>query len=110
MKKFIRIKVHDKYNKKCAYCGNKISLEEMKIDHLIPQSKGGTDDLENLMPSCEICNHYKDSHNFNKFKYLVNNIIVKIKKLYIIKVAIRYNLIQFKEFSGFYFETLNNDK
>lgn len=106
MKNSLRIKVLNKYNKKCAYCGNEISLEDMKIDHFTPQSKGGTDDFENLLPACEICNHYKNSHNFNKFKYLLNNIIKKIKKLYIIKVAMRYDLIEFKEFSHFYFEDI----
>lgn len=104
MKPALRNNVLNKYNKKCAYCGNDITLEDMKIDHIIPQSKGGTDNLDNLMPACEICNHYKDSHNINKFKYLLNNIIKKIKKLYIIKVAMRYGLIEFKEFSNFYFE------
>lgn len=104
MKPVLRNNVLNKYNKKCAYCGNGITLEDMKIDHIIPQSKGGTDDLDNLMPACEICNHYKDSHNLNKFKYLLKNITKKISKLYIIKVAMRYGLIEFKEFSNFYFE------
>lgn len=104
MKHSLRIKVLNKYNKKCAYCGNDITIEDMKVDHILPQSKGGTDDMDNLMPACEICNHYKDSHNLIKFKYLLNNIIKKIKKLYIIKVAMRYGLIEFKEFSNFYYE------
>jgi 5-methylcytosine-specific restriction endonuclease McrA len=105
----IRKKVLDKYNKKCAYCGKEILMDEMKIDHYVPKSKGGTDDLDNLLPACDICNHYKDSHNINKFKYLLLNIIKKIKKLYIVKVAMRYDLIEFKEFSEFYYERLSSD-
>lgn len=104
MDSLLRKEVYFKYNKKCAYCGNEISLNEMKVDHLVPKSKGGLDEIENLMPSCEICNHYKDSHNIHKFKYLMTGIINKIKKLYIIKVAMRYGLIEFKNFTTFYYE------
>jgi 5-methylcytosine-specific restriction endonuclease McrA len=110
MKESLRKSVLDKYNNKCAYCGNNISLDEMKIDHFIPQSKGGTDDFENLMPACDICNHYKDSHNIHKFNFAMQNIINKIKKLYIIKVAIRYGLISFKEFTEFYYQTIDRKK
>lgn len=109
MNSAIRKRVLDKYNKKCAYCGKDISFEEMKIDHFVPKSKGGDDDLDNLMPACEICNHYKDSHNINKFKYLMLNITKKIKKLYIVKVAMRYGIIEFKEFSEFYYERSLDD-
>jgi 5-methylcytosine-specific restriction endonuclease McrA len=104
MKNSIKNRVYIKYNKKCAYCGNNITFEEMSIDHLEPKSKGGLNELENLMPSCEICNHYKNSHNINKFRYLLQNIIKKIKKLYIVKVAIRFGLIEFKEFKSFFYE------
>lgn len=31
----------------------------MTKDHIIPRSKGGTDDLENLQPMCAVCNALK---------------------------------------------------
>lgn len=32
------------------------------IDHVIPVSKGGTDDLENLVIACRKCNSKKNNH------------------------------------------------
>jgi 5-methylcytosine-specific restriction endonuclease McrA len=34
-------------------------FELMTIDHIIPKSKGGTNDLENLQPMCNSCNAKK---------------------------------------------------
>jgi 5-methylcytosine-specific restriction endonuclease McrA len=32
------------------------------LDHLLPRALGGTDDEENLWPSCQPCNGYKQAH------------------------------------------------
>jgi|TARA_B100000073_G_C23426250_1_gene449298 hypothetical protein len=38
---------------KCQYCG---ATRRLTIDHVIPKSKGGTDDWENLVVACSSCN------------------------------------------------------
>jgi len=40
----------------CTQCG---SLDRIDIDHIIPQSRGGTDDLSNLRLLCRRCNSKK---------------------------------------------------
>lgn len=40
---------------KCAYCGRPATT----MDHIIPKSKGGSDDLTNLVPACFGCNTSK---------------------------------------------------
>jgi hypothetical protein len=40
----------------CAYCGIEISTHEMTVDHLVPQSRGGSSQLDNLVPACTDCN------------------------------------------------------
>lgn len=41
---------------RCVFCG---SLERIEIDHIVPISKGGTNDIENLQPLCRRCNSSK---------------------------------------------------
>ena len=45
-----------KINTECSFCG---STEDLTVDHIIPVSRGGTNDLENLQPLCRSCNSYK---------------------------------------------------
>jgi 5-methylcytosine-specific restriction endonuclease McrA len=38
---------------KCQYCG---ATRKLTIDHVIPKSKGGSDDWDNLVVACSSCN------------------------------------------------------
>jgi len=50
-------------NPYCSLCGSKPNGEiELDIDHIIPVSKGGTDDLENLQVLCHRCNRGKGNY------------------------------------------------
>lgn len=46
----------------CQYCLQKYKLADLTIDHIIPKSKGGTDDHENRVLACRQCNSKKSSH------------------------------------------------
>ncbi len=60
----------EKFNKlgnKCVICGSK----NITIDHIIPISKGGTNNIDNLQPLCKSCNSSKGNKNMEEFtKYL----------------------------------------
>lgn len=43
----------------CQYCGKRFSSAELTFDHLIPKSKGGKTNLENVVMACEPCNSKK---------------------------------------------------
>jgi 5-methylcytosine-specific restriction endonuclease McrA len=49
--------------KRCAQCGKTPAEDHVKleVDHKIPHSWGGTDDIENLQPLCTQCNHDKQA-------------------------------------------------
>lgn len=51
------------------------------IDHVIPKSKGGKNELENMQLTCEICNS-KKANKFNKFTHYILIIKKYILSLY----------------------------
>lgn len=55
VKKLLYIKADGR----CELCGKKILLEDISIDHRIPLSKGGEDDVSNLACTCDTCNKMK---------------------------------------------------
>lgn len=51
--------IYDKSNGHCQLCGRKIPFDSMTLDHVIPLSKGGKDTMENIQPTCSVCNRIK---------------------------------------------------
>lgn len=43
----------------CQYCGGRPPAVVLQIDHFIPVASGGTNDMENLVTSCQECNNGK---------------------------------------------------
>lgn len=62
------IKILDRYDWKCAYCGGEFE----EIEHIIPRSKGGLTTRNNIVPSCKRCNRKKRTYTVGHF---VNNIL-----------------------------------
>lgn len=76
-----QLKVYSKTNFKCAYCGKDLDFEPHKlscgvhtynfaIDHLIPKSKGGTNETQNLLPCCKSCNSKKGTKSLEEFRFI----------------------------------------
>jgi hypothetical protein len=40
----------------CKYCGRIAPLVSLQVDHVVPLSRGGTDELRNLVAACSECN------------------------------------------------------
>ena len=45
----------------CQWCWQAVSLEEASLDHIVPRSKGGTNDISNLQIMHPECNSRKGS-------------------------------------------------
>ena len=99
-----RQKIHAKYDGRCAYCGQEISLKQMQVDHILPKSIGGSDCYKNLNPSCRLCNHYKRSSTPGKFRLKMRTLHERLEKIYIVRVALRYGIIKLNNFDKFYYE------
>lgn len=52
----LKEKVFERDSYTCQYCGDKNNLT---ADHIIPKSKGGLDELTNLVTACQGCNSSK---------------------------------------------------
>jgi hypothetical protein len=48
---------------RCGYCrsSQRVMGVRLVLDHLTPRALGGTDDEENLWPSCQPCNGFKQA-------------------------------------------------
>lgn len=49
----------------CPQCGKKFRASEMDVDHIVPQSRGGTNSIENLQLLCAHCNRSKGNDTSN---------------------------------------------
>ena len=45
--------------KRCVYCAEELALEVATLDHVHPVSRGGADDIGNLVVACGPCNRMK---------------------------------------------------
>lgn len=54
------------YGYSCVYCHRK--SERLTKDHIIPISRGGTDNIYNIVPACGSCNRRKWSKNLNEWE------------------------------------------
>lgn len=75
-----RKQIYDKYNGHCAYCGTEITFRGMQADHIYPLRLGGADTIENLVPACRSCNHYKDTFTLDKFREHLQGIPARIRR------------------------------
>ena len=102
--------VYRKYKGHCAYCGREIAYKDMQVDHFQPLrawgiEDAGTDDLDNLMPACRMCNHYKRANSLETFRRYIAEIPRKLRENYIYKVGVVYgNVIEAEKPIEFYFE------
>lgn len=69
--KEIKKQVQAKTDAKCWYCGRPYKPERastMCIEHMLPESRGGTWDIENLVPACISCNSRKKGRSLEEFR------------------------------------------
>lgn len=70
--KATRRKLETCWDNKCAICGGNDFLE---VHHLLPKSKGGTDDFDNLILLCACCHSAIHNKAYNPETYHQNTSI-----------------------------------
>ena len=71
LSKKIRFEVFKRDSFTCQYCGRTVPDVILHVDHIKPVSKGGTNDIMNLVTSCQDCNLGKGARE------LSDNAVVK---------------------------------
>lgn len=116
MKKSDREKIYNKYNGRCAYCGEKLK-PRWHVDHIEPIIRDLKDSskceyperdiLSNFNPSCPRCNILKSSLSIEQFRVNIAKMVESLNKYSVqYQVSSRYNLV--KETNNdviFFFET-----
>ena len=65
----VRKRVYAKCDGHCAYCGKKIKIEEMQVDHVVSHYRHkGKDDITNYLPACRDCNGLKSDFSLEEFR------------------------------------------
>jgi len=54
--KFTRRNIYEHYKYRCCYCGKKYPTSELNLDHVLPRSRGGGTNWNNIVTSCIPCN------------------------------------------------------
>ena len=57
--KFSRVNIYARDGHRCQYCGVKCTTSDLTYDHVIPRSKGGLTNWENIVSACYACNREK---------------------------------------------------
>lgn len=102
----IRKQVYQKYNGHCAYCGCDLAYKDMQVDHVTSvYGNNGSNDIENLMPSCRMCNFYKSTFSIEVFRKNLETLHERLQKTFIYRLALKYGLIEEHKIKiKFYFE------
>jgi len=54
--RFSRLNVYARDESTCQYCGRRLPRSELNLDHVVPRSRGGATQWENVVCSCVACN------------------------------------------------------
>lgn len=73
LSKKTRFEVFKRDNFSCQYCGANPPKVVLECDHIKPVSKGGSDDLYNLITSCFDCNRGKSNIELRKVALSVSD-------------------------------------
>ncbi len=124
IKKEIRIRVWNKYDKHCAYCGVDLEYKKMQVDHIdnywhadskeYLEERGmtkGAHEESNFNPSCARCNRWKGTFTIEQFR---KEISLQLDRLHRdssnYRMAFDYGMIQEnRKPIKFYFEKYNDE-
>lgn len=64
----------------CCYCQRQLSISNVTMEHIVPESKHGTFNVNNLTVSCAYCNNKRGNKSFLEYCKSYNLPLSKIEK------------------------------
>lgn len=112
-KELERIKIFQKYNGRCAYCGCKLEYKDMEISQLPKRNSFFREPvIQKTLPACESCYFQAGAFSLEEFRTQIDTTILEyLREDTIYKLAIKYGVI--KEMDPpyvFYFEKIDAEK
>ena len=52
----------------CKVCTKEIKMSEFEAGHIIAAANGGSDNIDNLLPICALCNKSMGTQNLHEFR------------------------------------------
>ena len=62
---YARKDLYETQQRRCNGCGNTYQEKDLTVDHIVPVSKGGTNDIANLQLLCHNCNSIKGNRSMD---------------------------------------------
>ena len=80
--KRLRFRVFERDGFVCQYCGKYPPEVILHVDHIVPVSKGGENEIENLLTACADCNLGKATFELGKFPKQVGKNVEDVQERY----------------------------
>lgn len=96
-----RMKVYNKHNGHCAYCGCELEYKDMQVDHIDSieraswEGRIAEEDFSNYNPSCRQCNFYKGTYTIEELRRnILTKLIPNLQKNFNYRLALKYGLVK----------------
>lgn len=111
MPKSVRELVYKKYDGHCAYCGCELEYKDMQVDHILAVGRGGTNDVDNLLPACRQCNYDKHERTIEGFRERLSKKLYRsLDRVFVYRLAKKYGLVEEHPHTvEFYFEKIERE-
>ena len=106
-KKALKKYIYERDIKQCRFCNKELEFRQISLDHYLPRSKKGPNDVFNIVLSCKKCNKYKENRVPSNYEEVlldnfkqgvmdkkIKSSVIKLKHQDLLKIAETMNKIE----------------